>query len=49
MPNGTYGGVRGEVGNGLTYSILDRSYERSSNAVSFDGKICVTVSSVPQG
>jgi len=21
MPNGTYGGVRGEVGNGFTYSI----------------------------
>jgi hypothetical protein len=21
MPNGTYGGVRGEVGDGLTYSI----------------------------
>ena len=21
MPNGTYGGVRGEVGNGLTYSM----------------------------
>ena len=24
MPNGTYGGVRGEVGNGLTYSITWR-------------------------
>ena len=24
MPNGTYGGVRGEAGDGFTYSIGDR-------------------------
>ncbi len=28
MPNGTYGGVRGEAGDGFTYSILDLSIRR---------------------
>jgi hypothetical protein len=29
MPNGTYGGVRGEAGDGLTYSILPEQYRLS--------------------